>query len=121
MNNVEKVIAPPPASYDAYLYHYTNLTDGKMYVGIHKGSVDDPYNHSSTNEEFQKVFANSKSKLKFEVTAYGDYMQMQNVEHRILKKANARTNPMFYNLSNGFPQFAEPDIENCEFINQHFG
>ena len=118
MNNVEKVIAPSPASYEAYLYQYTNLTDGKMYVGIHKGSVDDPYNHSSTNEEFQKVFANSKSKLKFEVTAYGDYMQMQNVEHRILKKANARTNPMFYNLSNGFPQFAEPDIENCVFINQ---
>jgi hypothetical protein len=118
MNTIEKVIAPPPASYEAYLYHYTNLTDGKMYVGIHKGSVDDPYNHSSTNEEFQKVFANSKSKLKFEVTAYGDYMQMQNVEHRILKKANARTNPMFYNLSNGFPQFAEPDIENCVFINQ---
>ena len=117
-NIVEQVIATPPASYEAYLYQYMNLSDEKMYVGIHKGSVDDPYNHSSTNEEFQKVFANSKSKLKFEVTAYGDYMEMQNAEHRILKKANARTNPMFYNLSNGFPQFAEPDIENCLFINQ---
>ena len=117
-NIVEQVIATPPSSYEAYLYQYTNLSDGKAYVGIHKGSVDDPYNHSSTNEEFQKVFANSKSKLKFEVTAYGDYMEMQNAEHRILKKANARTNPMFYNLSNGFPQFAEPDIENCLFINQ---
>ena len=117
-NIVEQNIATPPASYEAYLYQYTNLSDGKVYVGIHKGSVDDPYNHSSTNEEFQKVFANSKSQLKFEVLAYGDYMQMQNAEHRILKKANARTNPMFYNLSNGFPQFAEPDIENCVFINQ---
>jgi hypothetical protein len=117
-NIVEQVIATPPSSYEAYLYQYTNLSDGKAYVGIHKGSVDDPYNHSSTNEEFQKVFANSKSKLKFEVTAYGDYMQIQNAEHRILKKTNARTNPMFYNLSNGFPQFVEPDIENCLFINQ---
>jgi len=117
-NIVEQNIATPPASYEAYLYQYTNLSDGKAYVGIHKGSVDDPYNHSSTNEEFQKVFANSKSQLKFEVLAYGDYMQIQNAEHRILKKANARTNPMFYNLSNGFPQFAEPDIENCEFISQ---
>ena len=117
-NIVEQDIANPPASYEAYLYQYTNLTDGKMYVGIHKGSVDDTYNHSSTNEEFAKVFADSKSQLKFEVTAYGDYTQMQNSEYNILKKANARTNSMYYNLSNGFPQFAEPDIENCLFINQ---
>ena len=117
-NIVEQEIANPPASYEAYLYQYTNLTDGKVYVGIHKGSVDDSYNHSSTNEEFAKVFANSKSKLKFEVLEFGDYTAMQNAEHRILKKANARTNPMYYNLSNGFPQFAEPDIENCLFINQ---
>ena len=117
-NIVEQNIATPPASYEAYLYQYTNLTDGKVYVGIHKGSVDDSYNHSSTNEEFAKVFSNSKSKLKFEVLEYGDYIAMQNAEHRILKKANARTNPMYYNLSNGFPQFAEPDIENCLFINQ---
>ena len=54
-NIVEQVIATPPASYEAYLYQYTNLVDGKAYVGIHKGSVDDTYNHSSTNEEFQKV------------------------------------------------------------------
>ena len=117
-NIVEQEIATPPASYEAYLYQYTNLTDKKMYVGIHKGSVDDSYNHSSTNEEFAKVFSNSKSKLKFEVLEYGNYTTMQNTENRILKKANARTNPMYYNLSNGFPQFAEPDIENCSFINQ---
>ena len=48
-NIVEQNIATPPASYEAYLYQYTNLSDGKAYVGIHKGSVDDPYNHSSTN------------------------------------------------------------------------
>ena len=117
-NIVEQEIATPPASYEAYLYRYTNLTDEKVYVGIHKGSVDDSYNHSSTNEEFSEVFANSKSKLKFEVLEYGDYTAMQNAEHRILKKANARKNPLYYNLSNGFPQFAEPDIENCLFINQ---
>ena len=118
MNIIEKVIAPPPASYEAYLYQHTNLTDRKMYVGIHKGSVDDSYNHSSTNEEFAKVFSNSKSKLKFEVIDYGDYIAMQNAEYNILKKADARKNPMYYNKSNGFPQFAEPDIDNCKFINQ---
>jgi hypothetical protein len=115
-NIVEEVIATPPASYEGYLYRFTNIDDGKMYVGIHKGAVDDPYNHSSTNVEFHKVFADSKSKLKYEVLAYGDYMQMQNEEHRILKKSNARTNPDYYNKSNGFPQYVEADIENCVFI-----
>ena len=55
-NIVEEVIATPPASYEGYLYRFTNSDDGKMYVGIHKGAVDDSYNHSSTNVEFQKVF-----------------------------------------------------------------
>jgi len=117
-NIVEQNIATPPSSYEAYLYQYTNLSNGKMYVGIHKGSVDDSYNHSSTNQEFAKVFSNSKSKLKFDVLDYGDYSVMQNAEYNLLKKADARTNPMYYNKSNGFPQFAEPDIENCLFINQ---
>lgn len=117
-NIVEQSIAAPPSSYEAYLYRFTNLLDGKMYVGIHKGSVDDSYNHSSTNEDFAKIFSNPKSQLKFEVLEYGDYITMQNAEHKILKKDNARKNPMYYNKSNGFPQFAEPDIEHCKLINQ---
>jgi hypothetical protein len=117
-NIVEQSIAAPPSSYEAYLYRFTNLLDGKMYVGIHKGSVDDSYNHSSTNEDFAKVFSNPKSQLKFEVLQYGDYMTMQNAEHKILKKDNARKNPMYYNKSNGFPQFPEVNIELCEIIDK---
>ena len=97
------------SSYEAYLYRYTNVTDGKakkVYIGIHKGSVDDSYNHSSKNSEFQKAFSNSKSKLKFEVLEYGSYMEMQNTEYRMLKKVDARKNSLYYNKSNVFPKFA---------------
>ena len=66
-NIVESVIAPPPSSYEGYLYSYTNLTTNQIYLGIHKGSVNDDYNHSSTNVEFAEVFADSNSRLKFEV------------------------------------------------------
>jgi hypothetical protein len=120
-NIVEQVIATPPAQYEAYLYKFTNLTPGKapkVYIGIHKGAVDDDYNHSSKNSEFQKVFSNSKSQLKFEVLEYGDYIEMQNTEHRMLKKVDARKNSLYYNKSNGFPQFIEPDVGQCEFIDQ---
>ena len=50
-NIVEQEIATPPQEYEAYLYRFRNLINDKSYVGIHKGSVDDSYRHSSTNKE----------------------------------------------------------------------
>ena len=70
-NIIERNIATPPGSYEAYLYRYTNLKTSQQYVGIHKGSVDDAYNHSSTNTEFQEVFSRTSSELKYECLYYG--------------------------------------------------
>ncbi len=113
-NIVETKIAAPPGLYEAYLYQYTNQETNQKYVGIHKGSVDDEYKHSSTNKEFQKVFSDSKSKLKYEVLYFGDYTEMKNIEHRILKQVDARNSDEYYNKSNGFPSYVEPDLEKCE-------
>ena len=112
-NIVEQEIATPPQEYEAYLYRFKNLINDKVYIGIHKGSVDDSYRHSSTNKEFAKVFADSKSKLRFEVLSYGDYREMQNQEYNILRKDDARNNSAYYNKSNGFPQYVESDLEKC--------
>jgi hypothetical protein len=114
MTNITKTnIATPPGSYEAYLYRYTNLKTNQQYVGIHKGSVDDAYNHSSKNTEFQEVFSRTSSELKYEVLYYGEYAEMQNLEYKTLKKADARNNPLFYNKSNGFPSYEEPDLDKC--------
>lgn len=113
-NIVESVIAPPPSSYEGYLYSYTNLTTNQIYLGIHKGSVNDDYNHSSTNVEFAEVFADSNSRLKFEVLNYGDYLEMQQLENTLLKKVDARKNPLYYNKSNGFPVYNQPDLDKCQ-------
>lgn len=113
-NIVESVIAPPPSSYEGYLYSYTNLTTNQIYLGIHKGSVNDDYNHSSTNVEFAEVFADSNSRLKFEVLNYGDYLEMQQLENTLLKKVGARKNPLYYNKSNGFPVYNQPDLDKCQ-------
>ena len=112
-NIIERNIATPPGSYEAYLYRYTNLKTSQQYVGIHKGSVDDAYNHSSKNTEFQEVFSRTSSELKYEVLYYGEYAEMQNLEYKTLKKADARNNPLFYNKSNGFPSYEEPDLDKC--------
>ena len=119
MSNIKETnITNPPSSYEAYLYTFTNLKNDKQYVGIHKGSVDDVYNHSSTNDDFKEVFSNAKSKLKFEVNYFGSYPEMQTLEYKILSKVDARNNDMYYNKSNGYPIYEEPDLEKCEFLTQ---
>ena len=42
-------------SYEAYLYKFVNLVNLKTYIGVHKGSANDEYLHSSTNEEFKEA------------------------------------------------------------------
>jgi hypothetical protein len=117
MSNIKETnITNPPSSYEAYLYTFTNLKNDKQYVGIHKGSVDDAYNHSSTNDDFKEVFSNAKSKLKFEVNYFGSYPEMQTLEYKILSKVDARNNDMYYNKSNGYPIYEELDLEKCEFL-----
>ena len=54
----------PREGYEAYLYIYTNLDNGKMYVGIHKGDYNDGYTNSSTNEEFNEALANPNSNFR---------------------------------------------------------
>lgn len=113
-NIVETVIAPPPSQYEAYLYCYTNLITNQKYIGIHKGSVDDDYSHSSTNTEFAEVFSDLDSQLKFEVLNYDSYSEMQQLEHELLKKVDARNNPLYYNKSNGFPVYSQPNLDKCK-------
>ena len=112
-NVVETNIAPSPSEYEAYLYKFVNLFNNKIYLGIHKGAVDDTYMHSSTNDEFNEVFADSDSDLQFDVLQYGTYADMQNEEHRALTKVDARNNPLYYNKTNGFPAYTTPDLDKC--------
>ena len=71
---VEIIINPQyNQTYEAYLYRFTNLSNGKMYIGIHKGYVGDGYWHSSKNKEFRKAFSDSSILWKYEVLDFGTY------------------------------------------------
>ena len=103
-------IADPPISgYDpldedsGFLYKFTNLANQKIYLGIHKGRVDDGYWNSSENDEFRGDFGHPDSTWKYEVLDYGSYIDMTVVEHTILKQNKAVKNDKFYNDSNGSP------------------
>jgi len=103
-----------PFTYEAYVYRFTNLDNNKVYVGVHKGYVNDGYWHSSTNEEFNKIFSDNDSNLKLEILAYGNFNDMLLEEARILKRNDAKNNPMFYNKTNGSASSLPPDIELME-------
>ena len=94
---------------EAYLYQLVNLNNKKRYVGVHKGSANDDYLHSSTNVELKKEL--QEDDFSYEILEYGSYKEMSQREHIILLEADAKNNDEFYNLSNGFPQYNEPDFK----------
>ena len=103
-----------PDVYEGYLYRFTVLNGefkDKIYLGVHKGYVGDGYWHSSTHEDFKRIFSATGTKLKFEVLQYGDYAQMTVEEHKILSDNKARTNDMYINKYNGTPKYVEPDVD----------
>ena len=114
----EEIIKSPPSKYEAYTYRFTilNLNPQMKYTGYHVGSVDDIYNHSSKNKEFAKVFSDSSFKLRFEVLGYGTKFEMMNMEHKELTKVDARNNVEYYNKTNAYPAFPEPDLEKVEAL-----
>ena len=98
---VEKHIEYDPTFSEAFLYRFTNLLNGKIYLGIHKGQPYDGYMFSSKNKKFHKDFMDPNSQWKYEVLMYGTFEYVGAVEHAQLKEANAKDNDNYYNNSNG--------------------
>ena len=112
-NIVEEVFAKSPNQYQGYTYEYTDLDTDRKYIGVHKGCVTDSYKHSSRNAEFNKIFQDPASRLKYEVLSYGTFREMLNLEHKLLKEVNAKDNPQYFNKTNGVQQYMTPDLESC--------
>tara|TARA_B100000524_G_C23630543_1_gene362970 strand:+ start:52 stop:1371 length:1320 start_codon:yes stop_codon:yes gene_type:complete len=100
--------------YSAYVYKYTNTTNGKWYVGYHIGQFDGSYWHSSQNDEFKKVFSGSKPVLTLEILSIGLIIDMKNLESKILTEQKVKKNPLSYNGAGSPTGSKEPiDIEKC--------
>tara|TARA_R110002074_G_scaffold284548_4_gene456304 strand:- start:12776 stop:14038 length:1263 start_codon:yes stop_codon:yes gene_type:complete len=110
--SIKEIIIPQMSKrYEAYLYKYTNKDNDKMYVGIHKGSVNDEYWHSSTCSEFKDVCLNEDSNLKYEILEYGDWDTMTANEYSILNGVDAKNNSLYYNKSNGSPKYKPINLD----------
>ena len=80
---------------EAFVYKWTNSTNGMIYVGYHKGDPSDGYVCSS--KYFLAEYKQDPSIFTREILAYGTTREMVDLETKILKENDAGKNPEFYN------------------------
>ena len=100
------------SSYDAFVYEYTNIENGKKYVGSHLGTVGDGYWHSSRNLEFIDLFSDMIPIFEYKILGVGSFDDMKNLESKILKDNKVVNNPMYYNLAVAGSAFKVPVRQN---------
>jgi hypothetical protein len=101
MANVRnQIIKEEPASYEAFVYRWTNLEKNKIYIGYHTGFIGDGYKHSGQCEDFNEDFQNENYQWDYEVLDYGTTNEMKNLERDLLKAAEARNSDEYYNQTN---------------------
>lgn len=86
------------SEYESFLYCWTDVKSGKIYVGKHKGSIDDGYVSSSKYlmEEYRK----RPSDFSRQIIAFGNDDDIVCLETTILKTEDAARSEYFYNMHN---------------------
>lgn len=82
---------------ESFVYKWLNLTNGKYYIGYHKGSLDDGYISSSHNELFWLDFNNPKIKWEREILFVGTKNECLFEEQRILKEIDLNDDEIYNN------------------------
>jgi hypothetical protein len=84
---------------EAFVYCWTDHATDKLYIGWHKGSVDDGYICSS--KYMKEQYLNRPNDFTRQIVASGTIGDMTNLETVLLRSADAKNNEQFYNLHNG--------------------
>ena len=106
-----------PKICEAFVYLYTNIITGQMYLGYHLiKEFGKNYFHSSTSKEFIEIFTGSDKILDYKILHYGNKKEMKSKEYQMLSAVNAgsKNNKEYYNKSNGSPSYHIPDLTKCD-------
>jgi hypothetical protein len=79
-----------------YVYLWENIDNNMMYIGSHKGNINDEYIGSGTY--FKRAYNKNKDKFIRKILYVGIYFR--EYEDKILKKLDVSNNKLFYNLKN---------------------
>ena len=88
---------------NSFVYKWTDTLTGKMYIGVHKGTINDGYVCSSRYmlDEYQK----RPTDFIREILEYGTFESCIAKESMLLCEVNAAGNTHYYNQSNGDGKF----------------
>ena len=89
--------------YEAFVYCWTDHKNKKLYIGSHKGTIDDGYICSSKLmlEEYRK----RPEDFTRQIVAEGSFKDIRKFEEVLLKRFNVREDANFYNQHNGNGNF----------------
>jgi hypothetical protein len=91
---------------EAFVYCWKNKTNGKRYIGAHRGRPDDGYTHSSRNKEMNEDFDEYPQLWVRQILSlFETYKKSLVWESKLCKKLDVRNNPKFYNYHNGDGNF----------------
>jgi hypothetical protein len=81
----------------AFVYRWTDLYNGKIYIGSHNGKRKD---YIGSGKLFRRAYEKRPESFTREILCYGSHDDMLELEGFILEEVNASNNPMYYNLTN---------------------
>ena len=83
---------------EAFVYCWTDKTTNKLYVGSHRGPIDDGYVCSS--KYMMREYNERPQDFSRQIVAQGSHADMRKFEAVILQSVNAKINEDFYNKHN---------------------
>ena len=96
---------------EAFVYQWFNLTNGKTYIGYHKGDICDGYISSSHNQDFWDDYYNPDMKWERKILFKGTKDECLQIEQRLLKEIDLR-NDRYYNNARGSEIIFTNDVLN---------
>lgn len=88
---------------NAFVYCWTDADTGKLYVGSHKGTLEDGYICSS--KLMMQHYNERPETFTRQIIAEGTYEDIRVLESKILKSTNAAFDEHYYNKHNGDGKF----------------
>lgn len=90
----------------AFVYCWTDHKTNKLYVGYHKGDINDGYVCSSKYMLLE--YNQRKDDFSRQIIAHGDVESMRVLERKILESVNAAEDTSFYNKHNANEKLYNP-------------
>lgn len=95
---------------EAFVYCWTDKQTNKLYIGSHKGDIDDGYICSS--KTMLDEYDTRPQDFSRQIIAEGNVEDIRRLEYIILKTINAAMDESFYNKHNGFGSYLTEEIKN---------